>query len=215
MEVTTDGPAGTVESARALSSQDQYPVSSEQAGTVGVDVTLYAVLMRAGGRVVGAFSLYVAIDPQARSAEDPQFLAAALGAFLQGDIEPLDSSEKAVFHQSVGMVVAQLGVGPEAAGPEAEQISLGAASVPQGNRYRRPMTFGQVFAIVWGVGAIAMGLHGALNSESYARAVLERQGGDPDAPKSQWMYPFVRALSWILAVAGLTAGVLGMVGVLS
>ena len=77
------------------------------------------------------------------------------------------------------------------------------------------MTFGQVFAIVWGVYMIAMGLHGALNSESNARAALERQGSDPDAPKSQWMYPFTRAMGWIFAVAGFAAGVLGLVGVLS
>ena len=77
------------------------------------------------------------------------------------------------------------------------------------------MTFGQVLAIVWGIGAVAMGLHLALNSESNARAALKRQGSDPDAPKSQWMYPFTRAIGWIFAVAGFAVGVLGLVGVLS
>jgi hypothetical protein len=77
------------------------------------------------------------------------------------------------------------------------------------------MTFGQVLAIVWGVGVIAMGQHTALNSESFARAALKRQGSDPDAPKSQWMYPFTRALGWILVLAGFAAGVLGLLGVLN
>jgi hypothetical protein len=76
------------------------------------------------------------------------------------------------------------------------------------------MTFGQVFAIVWAVGAITVGLHVALNSESSARAALERQGSDPDAPKSQWMYPFTRVLGRIFVLAGFATGVLGLVGVL-
>ena len=77
------------------------------------------------------------------------------------------------------------------------------------------MTCGQMLAIVWGVGAIAMGLHVALNSESNARAALMRQGSDPDAPKSQWMYPFTRALGWIFVLVGFAAGVLGLTGVLN
>jgi hypothetical protein len=92
---------------------DEYPVFSQLAGSVAADVTLYAVPMRPGGRVVGVLSLYVATDPHARDVEELQFMANALGAFLQGDVEPLDWSERAVFHQAIGMVVAQLGVNPD------------------------------------------------------------------------------------------------------
>ncbi|MDR7381699.1 hypothetical protein [Promicromonospora iranensis] len=76
------------------------------------------------------------------------------------------------------------------------------------------MTFGRVFALVWGVGAIAMGLRVALNSEAMARAALEQQGSEPEARKSQWVYPFTRALGWVFVVAGIAAGVLGLVGAL-
>lgn len=90
-----------------------YPVFSQLAGAVGGEVTLYAVPMRAGGRVVGVFSLYVTADPSTRSQEDLQFLADAVGASLLGDVESLDWTEKAQIHQATGMVIAQLRVPPD------------------------------------------------------------------------------------------------------
>jgi hypothetical protein len=92
---------------------DEYPVFSQLAGPVGGEVTLYAVPMRAGGRVVGVLSLYVTDDPQARSAHDLQFLADVVGASLLGDAGLLDVSERAWLHRAAGMVIAQLGVGVE------------------------------------------------------------------------------------------------------
>lgn len=92
---------------------NEYPVFSQLAGTVGDDLTLYAVPMRSGSRVVGVLSLYVTADPPARSAEDLQFLADAVGASLLGDVESLDWSERAQLHQATGMVLAQLRVPPD------------------------------------------------------------------------------------------------------
>ncbi|MEV0892010.1 hypothetical protein [Promicromonospora sp. MEB111] len=74
------------------------------------------------------------------------------------------------------------------------------------------MTLDQVLAIVWGVGAIAIGLHAALNSEANARAALKQQGSDPDESKFQWMYPLTRTLGWILVPFGFAAAVLGLLG---
>jgi hypothetical protein len=92
---------------------EDYPVFSQLAGSVGGPVTLYAVPMRADGRVVGAFSLYVTRDPRARSAEDLQFLADAVGISLLEVAESLDWSQRTPFHRATGMVVAQLGLGPD------------------------------------------------------------------------------------------------------
>lgn len=91
----------------------EYPVFSQLIGPVEDDVTFYAVPMRAGGRVVGVFSLYVTADPQARDADDLQFLADAVGASLLGAAESLDWSDRAQIHQATGMVLAQLRVNPE------------------------------------------------------------------------------------------------------
>lgn len=92
---------------------DDYSVFSQLAEAVGGEVTLYAVPMRAGGRVVGAFSLYVTTDPRARSAENLQFLADAVAASLYQDVGRLDSSEEDQLNQAVGMVAAQLWVSPD------------------------------------------------------------------------------------------------------
>ncbi|WP_369372181.1 GAF and ANTAR domain-containing protein [Promicromonospora sp. Populi] len=92
---------------------DEYPVFSQLAESVGDDVTLYAVPMRARSRVVGVLSLYVSADPPARSAEDLQFLADTVGASLLGDDDSLDWSERALLHQATGMVLAQLRVSPD------------------------------------------------------------------------------------------------------
>ncbi|WP_344249767.1 GAF and ANTAR domain-containing protein [Isoptericola hypogeus] len=92
---------------------NDYPVFSQLAGSVGGDVTIHAVPMRAGGRVVGVISLYVTAGRLARSADDVQFLADAVGTSLLGDVETLDWSERSRVHQATGMVVAQLKIPPD------------------------------------------------------------------------------------------------------
>lgn len=92
---------------------DEYPVFSQLTGSVSGEATLYAVPVRGGGRVVGVFSLYVTADPRARSPEDLQLVADAVGAVLLRNAERLDWSERSPFYLATGMVVAQLGIGPE------------------------------------------------------------------------------------------------------
>jgi hypothetical protein len=98
---------------RIGTSVDEYPVFSQLTGSVGHDATLYAVPVRGEGRVVGAFSLYVSADPRDRSSEALQFVADAVGTVLLGNAELLDWSERSPFHLATGMVVAQLGIGPD------------------------------------------------------------------------------------------------------
>jgi hypothetical protein len=92
---------------------DEYPVFSRLTESISGEPTLYAVPMRGEGRVVGAISLYVTADPQARSPEGLQLVADAVGAVLLGNAELLDWSARSPFHLATGMVVAQLGIGPE------------------------------------------------------------------------------------------------------
>lgn len=92
---------------------DEYPVFSQLTSSVGGDATLYAVPVSEEGRVVGALSLYVTADPRARSSADLQFVADAVGAVLLGNADLLDWSERNPFHLATGMVVAQLGIGPD------------------------------------------------------------------------------------------------------
>jgi hypothetical protein len=98
---------------RIGTSVDEYPVFSQLTGSVVGEPTLYAVPMRGDGRVIGAISLYVTAQPQARSPEGLQVVADAVGAVLLGNAELLDWSERSLFHLAVGMVVAQLGIGPD------------------------------------------------------------------------------------------------------
>lgn len=92
---------------------DEYPVFSQLTESVGGKPTLYAVPMRGDGRVVGVFSLYVTAHPQSRSPEGLQLVADAVGTVVLGNAELLDWSERSPFHLATGMVVAQLGIGPE------------------------------------------------------------------------------------------------------
>ena len=92
---------------------DEYPVFSRLTGSVGGEATLYAVPMRGEGRVVGAVSLYVTADLRAHSPEGLQLVADAVGAVLLRNAELLDWSERSLFHLATGMVVAQLGIGPD------------------------------------------------------------------------------------------------------
>lgn len=91
---------------------DECPVFSQLAGSVGGEVVLYAVPMRAEGSVVGVLSLYVT-DSRARSAKDLQVLADLTGAYLLANAEFLDWSERALLHRAAGMVIAQLGIRAE------------------------------------------------------------------------------------------------------
>lgn len=92
---------------------DEYPVFSQLTGSVSGEATLYAVPVRGEGRVVGAFSLYVTADPRARSSADLQLVADTVGRVLLENAALLDWSERGPFHLATGMVVAQLGIGPE------------------------------------------------------------------------------------------------------
>ncbi|MFD6142906.1 GAF domain-containing protein [Promicromonospora sp. NPDC060271] len=98
---------------RLGASVDEYPVFSQLTRSVGGEATLYAVPVHGEDRVVGALSLYVTADPRARSAEDLQFVADAVGTVLLGHAELLDWSERNPFHLATGMVVAQLGISPD------------------------------------------------------------------------------------------------------
>ncbi|MEU4385483.1 GAF domain-containing protein [Promicromonospora sp. NPDC023805] len=92
---------------------DEYSVFSQLAESAGGAVTLYAVPMRAGGGVVGAFSLYVTADPEGRSAQDLQFIADAVAASLYEDGGGPDWTEDDQLNQAIGMVAAQLWVSPD------------------------------------------------------------------------------------------------------
>ncbi|MDR7380505.1 GAF and ANTAR domain-containing protein [Promicromonospora iranensis] len=92
---------------------DDYPVFSQLAASAGGETTLYAAPMRAGGHVVGAFSLYVTDGAPPCGPEELQMLADATGATLLASADSLDWSESNLFQRAIGMVVAQLGVGPD------------------------------------------------------------------------------------------------------
>lgn len=98
---------------RLGTSVDAYPVFSRLTESAGGAATLYAVPMRGDGRVVGALSLYVTARPRSRSLEGLRLVADAVGAVLLGNAELLDWSERSPFHLATGMVVAQLGIGPD------------------------------------------------------------------------------------------------------
>lgn len=64
---------------------DEFPIFSQLAPSVGSGTTLYAVPMRVGGRVVGAFSIYVTTGSLARHEEELRVLADTAGTTLMGD----------------------------------------------------------------------------------------------------------------------------------
>ncbi|MFE6971406.1 ANTAR domain-containing protein [Isoptericola sp. NPDC057653] len=75
------------------------------------DATWYAVPMRVGGVPVGALGLYV-VGTLARSLEDAQFLADAVGTAVLGELDEDGSSTRAQVHQATGMVSIQLRLSP-------------------------------------------------------------------------------------------------------
>ncbi|MEN5075058.1 GAF and ANTAR domain-containing protein [Isoptericola cucumis] len=91
---------------------DSFPIYSQMVASLSGPVTVYAVPMRVGERVVGVLSLYVTAGRLSRELEDVQFLADAVGAALLGDLESLDWSDRARIHQATGMVTAQLRIPP-------------------------------------------------------------------------------------------------------
>jgi hypothetical protein len=97
----------------------RFPVFSELAEDISGPVTLYAVPMRPAGHTIGVLTVYSVAGPLAYSTPDAQFLADAVGAALLGDPASVNAlsfptwAERARVHQATGMVVAQLGVGPE------------------------------------------------------------------------------------------------------
>ncbi|WP_407317882.1 GAF and ANTAR domain-containing protein [Isoptericola halotolerans] len=95
-------------------SPNRFPVFAQEAvKTIRGPLTVYAVPMHAGVRVVGVFSLYVTAEGLARSTEDLQFLADAVGTSLMSDLDTLDWTQKARVHQATGMVTAQLHIAPD------------------------------------------------------------------------------------------------------
>ena len=97
---------------------DPFPVFTSMASDLDRPLTVCAVPMRPGGRVVGVLTLYVRADTLARSLKDAQFLADAAGAALLGDPGTADIdaqpswAQRAQVHQATGLVVAQLGIAP-------------------------------------------------------------------------------------------------------
>jgi hypothetical protein len=95
-----------------------FPVFTSLASAIEGPVTVYAVPMRPTGRVVGVLTLFLRGGSLARSLEEAQFLADAVGAALLGDPDAADISaqpswpQRARLHQATGVVVAQLGIAP-------------------------------------------------------------------------------------------------------
>ncbi|WP_159796476.1 GAF and ANTAR domain-containing protein [Puerhibacterium puerhi] len=90
---------------------EAFPLFSHMVRTVGGPGVAYAVPMRVAGRVVGVLSLFAA-GRLARSLDDAQFLADAVGLALLGELDSLDWSTRAQIHQATGMVTAQLRISP-------------------------------------------------------------------------------------------------------
>lgn len=95
-----------------------FPVFASMAADIDGPMTVYAVPMRPGGRVVGVLTLYLRSGQLARTVEEAEFLADAAGAALLGDPDTADISsqpswpQRALVHQATGIVVAQLGLAP-------------------------------------------------------------------------------------------------------
>lgn len=95
-------------------SPNRFPVFAQEAvKAVGGPLTVYAAPMHAGARVVGVLSLYVTAEGLARTLEDLQFLADAVGASLMSELDTFDWTQNARVHQATGMVTAQLRVAPD------------------------------------------------------------------------------------------------------
>jgi hypothetical protein len=105
----------TVDGSRAAA----FPMFSEMAGALTGDMTVWAIPMHPGGTTIGVMTLYRRTGGLVYGLDDAQFLADSIGAALLDDpsahaLMPFVGwSDRARVHQATGMVVAQLGVGPE------------------------------------------------------------------------------------------------------
>lgn len=91
---------------------DEFPVFSHLAGTVGGPAWWYAVPVRVAGQAVGVLGLYVTAEHLARGLEDAQFLADAVGTAVLADADQLGGASRARVQQAMGMVAALLRIPP-------------------------------------------------------------------------------------------------------
>lgn len=102
-----------------LESKDRWPLFSRAARAELGPLSVCAVPMSPGGEPMGVVLLYESAHPFDLDTESAQFLADAVGAALlrtpDSGIEDLEGPWRArsTIHQSVGMVMAQLGISPE------------------------------------------------------------------------------------------------------
>lgn len=102
-----------------LESNERWPLFSRAARAELGPLSVCAVPMRPGGESMGVVLLYESAHPFELDVESAQFLADAVGAALLRtpgpDIENLEGPWRArsTIHQAVGMVMAQLAIGPE------------------------------------------------------------------------------------------------------
>jgi len=111
---------------------------------LGPAVTVYAIPIRLEAGVLGVLTLYQAHERRlAHGLSDAQFLADALGAVLlrdpgsQTEMASGPWASRAVVHRATGIVVAQLGLGPE-----------DALAVLRGHAYAHDVTVEAVAAAV-------------------------------------------------------------------
>jgi hypothetical protein len=126
-EVLGEGPgtdayrSGSAVTATLLDDQvEQWPMFGTAALDIFGPVTIFAVPMRATTSVVGILTLYHRGDhPADEDLETAQVLADAVAAALLHESESRDLSvwgpwaERARIDQATGIVIAQLGIGPE------------------------------------------------------------------------------------------------------
>jgi len=91
---------------------DVFSLFAGGGGDGDEDATWYAVPMRVGGIPVGALGLYVAGSSLARSLEEAQFLADAVGTAVLGEADEDGASARAQVHQATGMAAIQLRLPP-------------------------------------------------------------------------------------------------------
>ena len=100
-------------------SDASFPMFSELAGDLTGPLTAWAIPMHPGGATIGVITVYRRTGGLAYSLDAAQFLADAVGAALLDDpsahgLTPFSGwSQRARVHQATGMVVAQLGIGPD------------------------------------------------------------------------------------------------------
>lgn len=95
-----------------------YAVFADMAADLSGAVTIWALPMRPSGTTIGVLTLYRDSGVLGRTLTEAQLIADAIGAALLEDAQTevpsslVAWSDRAVVHQAIGMVVAQLGVPP-------------------------------------------------------------------------------------------------------